>query len=225
MTRQPRAESGFTVIELMITTLILTTVMAAILGVLESQTRTERRVQIFADNQEVLRQAVVAMQRDIRSSEPLKRLCTSPEFALRIDLDVYERITDPDPVPIRWIVDTATKELRREIVDIVEVPNACPTVTAVAVTHRVTGVENSFAVPLYEFFSANSSTTDESIGRYNLASANPSDIASCAVRIRIQLLAAPTPGPAPARITSDTQLRNRLPGGTGCPGLNLNGVG
>ncbi len=222
MTRDPRAESGFTVIELMITTLILTTVMAAILGVLESQTRTERRVQIFADNQEVLRQAVVAMQRDIRSSEPLKPLPTSGAFALRIDLDVYDRITDPAPIPIRWIVDTANKELRREIVT---VDSTGAVVAVVAVTHRVTGVENSFGFPLFEFYDANSSTTDEARGQFNLASSNPFDIASCAVRIRIQLLAAPTPGPAPAKLVSDTQLRNRLPGGTGCPDLNLNGVG
>ncbi len=222
-----RPESGFTLVELMITMMLLTTVMAAIFGVLESQTRTERRVQIFADNQEVLRQAIVAMQRDIRSSEPLKKLATSPEFALRIELDVYEKITDPAPIAIRWIVDTSTAELRREVVGIGTTPTA--------VTHRVSGVANSYAVPLFTFYNANSTaaipTTTTSIagspdpGEYNLATANPADIANCAVRIRINLVAAPTPGPAPARLVSDAQLRNRLPGGTGCPGVNLTGVG
>lgn len=220
-------ESGFTLVELMITTALLATVMAAILGVLDSQTRTERRVRIFADNQEVLRQAIVAMQRDIRSSEPLKRLATSPEYALRIDLDVYSKITDPAPIPIRWIVDTGTEELRREVLNSAGTP--------VAITHRVTGVSNNYAVPLFTFYNANSKAgsgtvaatpvADEDLGKYDLASSNPTDIASCAVRIRIDLLAAPTPGPAPARLISDAQLRNRLPGGTGCPVLNLAGIG
>ncbi len=233
MSRTPRegSQAGFTLIELMITMALLSTVMAAIFGVLDSQTRTERRVQIFADNQEVLRQAIVAMQRDIRSSEPLKKLPTSPDpaclscgYALRIDLDVYDKITDPTPVPIRWIVDTGARELRREVLDTAGNP--------IAVTHRLTGVSNDYAVPLFTFYNANSKATsgtstvaDEDLGKYNLVNTNPADIASCAVRIRIDLLAAPKPGPAPARLISDAQLRNRLPGGTGCPVLNLNGVG
>lgn len=211
-----RSQSGFTVVELAITTALLMTVMATILGLLDSQTRTERRVQTFADNQEELRQAVVAMQRDIRSSEPLKRLATSPEYALRIDLDVYNKITDPTPVRIRWIVDPVAKELRREMLD----GDGNPTAT----THRVRGVQNTYAVPLFTFFSANSSTANEDLGKYNLATDSPADIASCSVRIRIELLAAPTPGPAPALLVSDAQLRNRLPGGTGCPVLSLSGT-
>lgn len=209
-------EGGFTVVELAITTALLMTVMAAILGVLDSQTRTERRVQAFAHNQEVLRQAVVAMQRDIRSADSLKRLPSSPEYALRIDLDIYDTITDPAPIPIRWIVDPAAKELRREVLDGAGNPTAT--------THRVKGVENSYAVPLFTFFSANASSGNESLGRYDLAVDSRTDIAVCTVRIRVELLAAPTKGPAPALLVSDAQLRNRLPGGTGCPLLSLSGT-
>jgi len=208
-----RTDAGFTVVELAITMLLLTTVMTAIFGVLDSQTRTERRVQTFAQNQEVLRQAIVAVQRDIRSSETLKPLATSPEYALRIDLDVYNQITDENAVPIRWIVDPISKELRRELLD----AEGDPTAT----THRVTGVENSYAVPLFAFFNANASTGNQALGRYDLATDTAADVASCTVRIRIDLLAAPNPGPAPARVVSDAQLRNRLPGGAGCPVLGL----
>lgn len=214
--RQGGGEVGFTIVELAITTALLMTVMAAIFGILDSQTRTERRVHAFADNQELLRQAVVAIQRDVRSSEPLKRLATSPEYALRMDLDVYDKITDPTPIPIRWIVDTTRKELRRELLDAAGNPTGT--------THRVTGVENSYAVPLFTLFSANAGLGDEALGRYDLASDTSADIASCAVRIRIELLAAPNRGPAPARLVSDAQLRNRLPGGTGCPVLSLQGT-
>lgn len=206
-----RAEAGFTVAEVAITMAILTSVMAAIFGVLDSQTRIERRVQSFAQNQEVLRQAMVAIQRDIRSSEALQPLATSPEYALRIDLHVYDEITDTDPVRVRWIVDPIGKELRRELLD--------ADGDATATTHRLTGVANNYAAPLFTFFNANASTGNEALGRYDLATDTAADVASCAVRIRIDLVAAPSPGPAPARVVSDAQFRNRLPGGAGCPVL------
>jgi len=206
-----RSEAGFTIVELAITMAIAMTVMGSILGILVSQSKAERRVSAFADNQEELRQAVVAMQRDIRSSEPLQPLTTSPEYALRIELDVYEDISDPAPIPVRWVVDLTTSELRRELLD-------STTRAVTGITHRVRGVANNYAVPLFRFYKAASNTTPDADAEYKLAPTDPpADIASCTVRIRIELLAAPNPGPQPARLISDVQLRNRLPGGApGC---------
>lgn len=191
-------EHGFTVIELAITMGIAMLVMSSLLGILVSQSNAERRVSTFADNQEILRQAIVLMQRDIRSAEPLEPLPASADYALQIKLNVYEDISAP-PVPIRWYVDTASQELRRELI------------ATGAVTHRVSGVANSYAIGahLFEFFEAGG-------GQYDLATENPEDIAHCTVRIRVNLRAAPSPGPSPVLLTSDAQLRNRLPGGIGC---------
>lgn len=198
-------ESGFTVVELAITMAISMIVMGSILGILDSQTRAERRVSTFADNQEVIRQAVVAMQRDIRSSEPLAELPGSAtQYALRIDLSVFEDILDPNPVSIRWRVDIAAKELVRETLD--------ATGAVTGVTHRLTGVTNNFGSPLFTFYDAVQLP-------YDLTLTTPKTISDCTVRIRTRLVAAPTAGPAPAVLISDTQLRNRLPGGSvGCPG-------
>src|SRR5688572_14502626 len=128
---------------------IAMSVMASILGILVSQSNAEKRVSSFADNQEVLRQAIVLMQRDIRSAEPLEPLDNDAEgkstkYALQIRLNVYEDIQQP-AVPIRWIVDTSTRELRREIADGTD-----------QVTYRLTGVANSYALDahLFEFYKA-----------------------------------------------------------------------
>ena len=43
-----------------------------------------------------------------------------------------------------------------------------------------------------------------------------SDIANCAIRVHIELTADSNPGPIPFTETQDVELRNRLPGGTGC---------
>ena len=192
-------DRGFTVIELAITMGIAMLVMSSLLGILVSQSKAEKRVSSFADNQETLRQAMVLMQRDIRSAEPLEPLPVASDYALQIKLNVYEDIAQP-PVPIRWYVDTASGELRRELLD-----------GSGAVTHRVRGVANSYAIGahLFEFYEAGGS-------KYDLAIENPDDVAHCTVRIRINLRAAPDAGPAPALLSSDAQLRNRLPGGIGC---------
>lgn len=199
MTRRASAgDAGFTVVELAITMGIAMLVMSSLLGVLVSQSNAEKRVSAFADNQEALRQAVVLMQRDIRSAEPLEPLPASSDYALHIRLNVYEEITEP-AVPIRWYVDTASRELRRELVATGEV------------THRVQGVANSYALGnhLFEFFRAEDT-------KYDLAVDDPDDVAHCTVRIRVNLRAAPSAAPSPVLLTSDAQLRNRLPGGIGC---------
>lgn len=200
--REERDERGFTVIELMITLAIAMSVMGSILGILVSQSNAERRVSTFADNQEILRQALVMMQKDIRSAEPLEPLPSATDYALKIDLNVYESITAP-PRPITWLVDTDTKELRREIKN-TSGPNT--------VSWRVPGVVNSYALGnnLFAFYKANGD-------QYDLTTDTAWDISQCTVRIRITLRAAPNAGPAPALLTSDAQLRNRLPGGIGCP--------
>ena len=198
MTPPTTRDEGFTIVELSITMGIAMLVMASLLGILVSQSKAEKRVSSFADNQEILRQAIVLVQRDIRSAEPLEPLPASADYALQIRLNVYENITEP-PVPIRWYVDTTSMELRREMID------------TGAITYRVRGVANSFALGnhLFEFFRAEGT-------RYDLTAENPEDISHCTVRIRVNLRAAPNAGPSPVLLTSDAQLRNRLPGGIGC---------
>lgn len=204
-------DGGFTLIELTITLAVSALVMTSILGILVSQSNAEKRMSSFADNQELLRQTIIAIQRDARSSEPLKQLGTIQAYKTRIDLNVYDSIDAAQATPIRWVVDETKRELRREVVDANGVP--------IEVTHRLAGVTNTAANPLFAFYKANDNFTG--LGYYDLDNDQPKDVAECTVRIRIALEAAPRPGPSPAKLHSDAQLRNRLPGGVGCPQFQL----
>lgn len=206
MTTRRGEDSGFTIVELAVTMGIAMSVMASILGILVSQSNAERRVSTFADNQEILRQAIVAMQRDIRSAEPLEELPEADDYATQIKLNVYEDISAP-AVPIRWFLDLTTGELRRELLDS---SNA-----VIAVTYRVPGVANDFAMGnhLFVFYTAETSQEPFDLGDPDTKAF---DIAHCTVRIQINLRAAPNRGPEPHLLSSDAQLRNRLPGGIGC---------
>lgn len=197
-------EGGFTLIEVMITCLIASIVSASLLGLLDSQTRAEQRMSDFVDNQEAARQAIVAMQRDLRSAEPLSPLATGEEFKFRVELAIFDGPESTTSESIRWRVEPLSGTTRPALVRELLHPDG-----TVSVTHRLAGVANrSLAQPLFTYYRADGtafSWTD-----------TPGTIAHCTIRIRIDLRAAPTPGPEPVRLVSDVMLRNRLPGGAGC---------
>lgn len=206
MTRGAAAqrEGGFTLIEVMITCVIASIVSASLFGLLDSQTKAEQRMSVFVDNQEAARQAILAMQRDLRSAEPLSPLASGEEFKFQVALTIFDGPDSNSAESIRWRVESDSGSgppaLVRELVQ----PDG-----TLAVTHRLAGVANrSVAQPLFTYYRADGtafSWTD-----------TPGTIAHCTIRIRIDLRAAPTPGPEPVRLVSDVMLRNRLPGGAGC---------
>lgn len=197
-------DGGFTLVEVMITGMIAAIVSAALFGMLDSQTKAEQRMSNFVDNQETTRQAIVAMQRDLRSAEPLAPLPTGEDFKFRVDLAIFDGPESTTTESIRWRVEpdggSGPPALVRELVH---------TNGTVSVTHRLPGVANrSLAKPLFTYYRADGSafSWDDT----------PGTIAHCTIRIRIDLRAAPVPGPSPVRLVSDVMLRNRLPGGAGC---------
>ena len=205
-----RGDGGFTVTEVMISTALAALVSAAITGMLVSQTNAERDVTTFTVNHEEVRQTLVALQRDLRSAEPLIAVGTTKELENKLDLKMYESVQSTTPFHVRWRLDTTTDELLREEV------NSSGTVTAT--TWRLRGVANGdLAIPVFAYFRA-----DET--KYELDPAispglTPGDVAYCTVRVAIDLRARPNGGREPVRLVSDVQLRNKLPGADECPPL------
>ena len=184
-----RGEDGFTMIELVIVALISSLLLGSILGILDGQTRAERRVSAIADNQELVRQALVTMQRDLRSAEAIVAPTDTSTASRRVDL-VHVDFDSGARSHLRWRVDAAAGELVREAV----APSG-----SVATTYRLTGVEPTSS---FRYFAAD--------GR-ELSTGNGTawTLAACTARVRVQLGAAPTAGPAPLAVTSDVELRNR----------------
>lgn len=200
-----RDDHGFTLVELSITSMLVAIVSAALVSMLVSQANTERDVHRFANNQEEIRQAIVAMQQDLRSAEPLTEVSNPLDLRYRVDLKVYDDVTSTTPVQIRWRLDAASDELLREQVNSSDV--------VVATTHRLRGVVNeNVNAPLFTYYDADEVAF--SLGDVGVTSGT---VVYCTVRVRIDLRAAPNGGRAPVTVVSDVQLRNRLPGAEECP--------
>ena len=202
--RRGGEDSGFTVIEISITMALSGLISVSILGMLASQSSAEREMTIYSQNQEDVRQALVAMQQDLRSAEPLTEVSNPLDLRYRVDLRVYEDVSDPNPVQVRWRV-TASDELVRETLDQYD--------NVTATTYRLKGVVNQdLAMPLFAYYKADDV-------RYQLSAigTTPFTVAYCTVRVHIDLRAAPNGGRAPVEVQSDVQLRNRLPGAEECP--------
>jgi type II secretory pathway pseudopilin PulG len=204
MRRRVRDDGGFTLVELSITSLLSAVISVAIVSMLVSQMNAERQVTKFAGNQEEVRQAIVAMQQDLRSAEPLTEVSNPLDLRYRVDLMVYDDVNAATPVQIRWRLDSATHDLVREQV-------TADVVTAT--THRVHGVVNeSQSAPLFTYYDADD--VAYALGDVGITSGT---VVYCTVRVRIDLRAAPNGGRKPVAVTSDVQLRNRLPGAEECP--------
>lgn len=203
-------DAGFTVAELSITMALLGVVMSALLGLLTGQATLERRVSAFADNQESIREALVFVQRDLRSAEPLVQLSSPLDYRWRVDLKVFLRVTDPEPVIVRWRIapDTAPAgdELVREIVR----PDG-----TITTTYRLRGVRTQReARHLFQYFKRDGTAFDLD----DTAGTTTGTMVACTVRLKIDLTAAPHGKPTQApRLISDVQLRNWVPGAVGCP--------
>ncbi|HVM09975.1 MAG TPA: prepilin-type N-terminal cleavage/methylation domain-containing protein [Acidimicrobiales bacterium] len=202
-----RDDAGFTVVELAITMMIAAIVSVAITGILVSQSNAERHVTQFTVNLEQVRQAMVEMQRDLRSAEPLIGIGATVDMRYKLDLKMYDTITSTTPRHVRWRADTVNDELVREVLD------ASGNVTAT--TYRLRGVTNLDPTePLFRYYPAGPDAAPYVLSTQGLT---PGDVAYCAVRVRIDLRALPTGGRQPVRHISEVQLRNKLPGADECP--------
>jgi type II secretory pathway pseudopilin PulG len=194
------ADDGFTVVELSVSMSIMSVVLIAIFGLLTSQSVALRRVDAMADNREAARLALLELQQDLRSAEPLVELSSPASYATEVRLTHREFVTGAETV-FRWRVDPVADQLVRELL--------APDGTVVATTYRMSGVVDTAP---FRYFGQDGLELPTS----GLNAASPSLLATCTIRVRITLHAAPIKGPAPMLADSDVQLRNRLPGSLYC---------
>ena len=198
-------DAGFSILELMIATALTALVSASMMGLLVSQQNAERAVSTYANNQEDLREAMTALQRDLRSAEPLTGVASAPQLKYQVDLEVYENVRSLGPVRVRWRLDAASDELVRETL------NSTGS-TVVGTSDRLTGVANeNVGTPIFAYYKSDGSRYD-----LDLPGTDSGTVATCTTRVAIDLRAAPHGGSA-MQLTSDVQLRNRLPGEFVCP--------
>lgn len=202
--RTGRGCEGFTLVEVAVTGLIMMTVLGALFGVLESGTKVERRTQALINSQEDVRFAMGEVLRDLRAADPLLPLAGVSSYPSSVELQYGEAAA---PTVVRWALDAATATLTR-------VKLTGPGGTPTATTYRLPSVRNADAAnPITLFRYYNSEGTE-----LTPANATGADFANCSIRVSITIKAdtSPDPGMQAFTLTSDAELRNRLPGGVGC---------
>ncbi len=208
--RDETAEAGFTLVEVMISSAILLLVLAMFFNTLVSLTRSEDRAQRLVANEQSVRFELDQLAREVRSANPLTILSSTAAYSNQIEMVLGP--TGGTQSVVRWTYDTDPASPTYEKLDRQLMSDASSTATVVASSWHLIRVRNvESARPIFTYYDA----ADQDMvadGNYTA-----SDIANCAIRVRIELSSDSMPGPLPFTETQDVELRNRLPGGTGCP--------
>ncbi len=194
-------EGGYTLVELMVVSGIFLTVLSALLTTLEVASRQERRTAAIADNQLTVLNALQTLTREIRAANPLEAGATSDEMRTSITLSTGSA-ADGDRKTYTFRVDANGSLVQEE---------ADTGVQRVLVPKLL----NSPSQPLFSYY-------DETGAELTTTGTNavlPDVIVDCATRVQIHIISAPptTVGsPPPYEAITSVEIRNKLPGGTGC---------
>jgi Tfp pilus assembly protein PilW len=203
-----RDERGMTVIELTIASAILLTVLAILFSLLISLTNTEKRVGDLVTNEQTVRFTLTQLAKDIRASNPLVALANKDAYSNEIEMMLGSSAGIQQVV--RWRLDTTVgsatyQTLFREVMS-----DATSSATVLSSAKELTHVTNDPSEALFAYFDQH----QQDLGATD--SFTSSDMANCAIRVQVTIIANPNPGPRAFTEEQDVELRNRLPGGIGC---------
>jgi prepilin-type N-terminal cleavage/methylation domain-containing protein len=203
-------ESGFTLVELVVAMGILLLVLGIFFSTLISLTKSEDRAQRLVSNEQNVRFELNQLAREVRAANPLVILDAKDAYSNSIELVLGP--TGGTQSVVRWTYDTNPASSTYLRVSRQLMSDSSNTATVLATSWfltRVRNVENGN--PIFRYYDA---YDQDMVDNENYTE---SDIANCAIRVHIELTSDSNPGPLPFTETQDVELRNRLPGGTGCP--------
>lgn len=202
-------EGGFTLVELMVASMMLVIVVVLFFNMLTSLTSSEHRAQALVSNEQAVRFELTQLAREVRAANPLVVQSTTDSYSNQITLVLGP--TGGTQEVVRWTYDTDPDsptylQLARELMS-----DSSFSATVVSRSWFLTRVRNlELGKPIFTYHDAQDQDMVAD-GDYT-----NSDIANCSIRVHIELSADSNPGPVPFTETQDVELRNRLPGGTGC---------
>jgi prepilin-type N-terminal cleavage/methylation domain-containing protein len=208
-----RDEQGFTIIEVMMSTVLLLIVLAMTFSVLVSLTHSEDRAQRLVSNEQNVRFELDQLSREIRAANPLVPLLNATTAsAYDNQIEMVLGPTGGTQTVVRWTYDTTAKQMVRQ-----QMSDTSSTATVLGQSFFLARVRNiESATPVFTYYGqqgenlvAQSLAAGDTPGRRH-------DAANCAVRVHIELISDSNPGPLPFTQTQDVEVRNRLPGNVGC---------
>lgn len=205
--RRGNAENGFTVVELTIASVVLAIVVASMVGLLDSQTRADKRIQALVNSQEDVRLALTAVSRDIRAADPMIAQATLDDYRDQIDMTLY----DPSGASrhVRWKLDPSAQVLTRATI---------ATDGTSSTTYRVPRVRNDASTTAQPLFSYYDGANNNLLGLNSApgqSSTLPGDMVRCTSRVHVRIVADTNPGPQPFTDEADVELRNQAASSSG----------
>ena len=191
-------DAGFSLIDLVVGTVIASIVATLMVSTLFSGQQSERRISDLSASQEDVRRALVEVLQDVRSAEPLwydSTVTPAADPARDLRLEVWPAGAT-SPTYIRWHI--AEGELRRDVV----AKNAQNQLATVATTYRLPGIDAALTGFAY----------DHRRGPITITPTTNIDwaqLSSCTTKVTVILRAASEGGSRPVTATSQAQLRNR----------------
>ena len=205
-----RDEQGFTLIEVMISTVILLIVLGMTFQVLVSLTNSEDRAQRLVSNEQNVRFELDQLAREVRAANPLVPLLNAVSASTYSNqIEMVLGPTGGTQQVVRWTYDTVNEKMARQVMS-----DTSASATVVAQSFFLTRVRNvETGRPVFTYYGQH----DQDLVALTLANGgNLHDAANCAVRVSIELTSDSNPGPVPFTETQDVEVRNRLPGNVGC---------
>ena len=203
-------EQGFTVIEVMVTAMILLIVLGVLFSTLVSLTNQESRSEHLVSNEQNVRFELDQLAREIRAANPLVPLLNAGSAATyENQIEMVLGPTGGTQTVVRWTYDTAAEEMERQVMS-----DTSASATVVSQSFFLTRVRNvETGTPVFTYYGQQG----EDLVAQTLANGgNTNDAANCAIQVHIVLSSDSNPGPLPFTETQDVEVRNRLPGNVGC---------
>jgi type II secretory pathway pseudopilin PulG len=203
-------ERGMTIVETVVSTAILLTVLALVFGSMVALTRNEDRSQRLVSNEQNVRFELNQLAREIRAANPLVPLLNATSASTYDNqIEMVLGPTGGTQQVVRWTYDTTTQRLARQIMS-----GTSSTATVLSQSFFLARVRNAeTGTPVFTYYGQK----DENLVEQALADeGNLHDPANCAIRVAIEISSDSNPGPLPFTQTQDVEIRNRLPGNVGC---------
>lgn len=223
--RDRRGDSGFSLMEVVITTSILMIVMTAILSTLELATRQERRTTAVVDNQNAVMVAFNRLTRELRGANPIEwsAVADSSEFETSVTFWVGS-VEGNDRKQWRFRVDTSTSELVAECLSgCVPAGSGLPDLPTREVL--IPRMANTAAQPVFQYYSGYSDDLILTTTAGSPDQVDPQIVSVCTVRIVIRIRSEAGGGAPVYDASTDTEIRNSIPGGVSGWSGGVAGVG
>ena len=202
-------ESGFTVIEVTMASMIMVIVLAMFFSTLVSLTSSEDRSQRLVSNEQNVRFELDQLARELRAANPIVPLpnaTSAGDYSNQIEV-----VLGPSggaQTVVRWTYDMSRELMERQLMS-----DTSASATVLAQSFYLNKVRNvEKGLPVFSYYGPQN---QDLVAQALAGTGTMNNVPNCAQRVHIVMISDSNPGPVPFTETQDVEVRNRLPGNGG----------